>query len=71
MRVGAVNHGGPGDLGGLRMGDVIIGIDRVVVAATDDLMRLLDFGRIGRAIEVSVLRGGQTMMLSVIPGERS
>ncbi len=53
------------------MGDVIIGIDRVVVAATDDLMRLLDFGRIGRAIEVSVLRGGQTMMLSVIPGERS
>ncbi len=57
VRVGAVSHGGPGDLGGLRVGDVIIGIDRVAVAATDDLMRLLESGRIGRTIELSVLRG--------------
>ena len=51
------------------MGDVIVGIDQL--AATDDLTRLLESGRIGRAIELGVPRAGQLVALSVIPGERS
>jgi S1-C subfamily serine protease len=70
VRVDDVMPGGPADIGGLRATDIIVAIDGQPVAGSDDLIRLLDSGRIGRATEVRVLRAGRIMELSVTPHER-
>jgi S1-C subfamily serine protease len=70
VRIGEVLPGGPANAGGLRASDVIVSIDGESVAGSDDLMRLLDFGRIGRSIAVRVLRQGRIMEVSVTPQER-
>jgi S1-C subfamily serine protease len=70
VRIGEVLRGGPADVGGLRTGDVIVSLDDESVAGTDDLMRLLDIGRIDRSLVVRVLRAGQIMEICVAPRER-
>ncbi len=52
------------------MSDVVVSIDEEAVTGSDDLMRLLDFGRIGRPMTVRVLRAGQIIDMLVTPQER-
>jgi S1-C subfamily serine protease len=54
----------------LKSGDVIVALDGHTVAAADDLIRLLDASRIGRAVEVVVLRDGRRHLLTITPVER-
>lgn len=70
VRIGELEPGGPADVGGLRVGDVITALDGIPVAGSDDLVRLLGAERIGRAVEVSVLRAGRIERVTVVPRER-
>ena len=45
-------------------------LDGHTVAAADDLIRLLDASRIGRAVEVVALRNGRRHLLTITPVER-
>ena len=70
VRVGEVEAGGAADLAGLRVGDILVALDGAVVAGADDLLRLLNADRIGRPVDVSLLRGGRIVTKTVTPQER-
>jgi S1-C subfamily serine protease len=65
-----VETGGPADQAGILMGDVIVAVDGVTVVGVDDLIRQLDGERIGRTINLDLLRHGKRRTISVTPRER-
>lgn len=70
VRVVEVVADGPAQGAGLRVGDILLSLDGSPVTGVDDVVRLLDAGRIGRLLEVQVLREGTVISLSVTPNER-
>ena len=70
-RIASLSLGGAAEKGGLRIGDVVVGLeDREVVSGIDDLARLLDANLIGRSIEVAYVRGDALTAVNAEPGER-
>ena len=65
-----VQPGSPAALAGVRAGDVIVAVDGVTVEGVDDLLRVLDAERIGREVEVRLLRRGAVETVKLVPGER-
>ncbi|WP_431276055.1 S1C family serine protease [Variovorax ureilyticus] len=70
VRVGEVQPGSAAEQAGLRVGDILVALDDMVVAGADDLLRLLSADRIGRSVAVSVLREGRLIKRSVTAQER-
>ena len=70
VRIGEVETGGPAALAGLKAGDIILMLDGVPVTGADDLIRLLVADRIGRVVELAVLRHGRVERLAVTLRER-
>ena len=70
VRVGSIERDMPAARAGLQVGDLIIAVDGQRIVAADDLIRLLDTTRIGRAIEITVLRNGSREHVVVVPVER-
>jgi S1-C subfamily serine protease len=66
----SVEQGSPADKGGLSMGDTVIALDGEPIRHLDQLVATLSSDRIGQAMEVSVLRGGQVQKLKVTVGEQ-
>jgi S1-C subfamily serine protease len=73
VRVSTVEPESPAARAGLRVGDLVVGFDGVVVDSVDRLHQTLDAGRVNRDCVVKVLRGGQTggqpLYLTVRPAE--
>jgi S1-C subfamily serine protease len=69
VRLSEVQPGSPAANGGLRVDDLVVGIDGFPVLSVDDLQRLLDASRIGKHCVVRVLRGAQQLYLNVVPVE--
>jgi S1-C subfamily serine protease len=69
LKVLDVQPGSPAQRAGLKADDSIIGIDGLAVTTVDELHRLLDHSRIGKACMLRVLRGAQALYLSIEPGE--
>lgn len=61
---------GPAERGGVLVGDILVGLAGAAVKDTDDLQSQLGGERIGQALPVKVLRGGEPRELSVTIGER-
>jgi S1-C subfamily serine protease len=70
LLVVSVNPGSPADKAGLVLGDVIASVAGQAVRHMDDLLSLLTGDRIGSAVPVRIVRGGQIQELSVTIGER-
>lgn len=70
LLVVGVEDGSPADRGGLMVGDVLATLDGQPVEDTDDLLVLLSGDRIGRAVPVKVVRGGEPAELEITVGER-
>lgn len=75
QRAGAVvidepPEGTPAHAGGLRRGDVIVGLDGEVVDEPGALYRLLDRTRIGCECGVELVRAGERLRVTVVPRER-
>jgi S1-C subfamily serine protease len=51
-------------------GDVVIKLDGVGIHGVDDLIRALDRDRIGRTVEMEVLRLGRLRAFDIHPVER-
>jgi S1-C subfamily serine protease len=74
VRVSHVEAGSPAELAGLRLGDVIVGLDGVDIATVDRLHQTLDASRIRRECMLKLLRGTlspQPLYLRVTPTERA
>ena len=71
VQAAEVLSGGPAAQAGVRVGDVIVGLDGSRIEGIDDLLRVLDFERIGREVEVTLLRRGQLESIRVLVGEKA
>ena len=69
-RTPAVEPGGPAALGGLRDGDIVVGMDGHQVDSEHPLDATLSQFAPGRTISVDVIRGGDTITLQVTLGTR-
>ena len=71
VQAAEVLAGGPAERAGVRAGDVIVGLDGHKVEGVDDLLRVLDAERIGREVEVRLLRRGQMEAVQVLVAEKA
>jgi serine protease DegQ len=70
LLVVGVEDGSPAGRGGLIIGDILATLDGQPVEDTEDLLVLLTGERVGREVEVGVIRGGELRTLQVSVGER-
>jgi len=69
VRVIEVGSGSPAARGDLRVDDTIVAIDGIAIDGVDALQRVLDESRIGRAVDVTVLRLTGRRVLKLTPVE--
>jgi putative serine protease PepD len=70
VQVQTVTAGGPADRAGLRVGDVVRGVDDESVSAPEDLTRALSDKRPGDEVQLEVQSGGSTRTVTVQLGAR-
>jgi len=70
LLVVGVEDGSPADRGGLIVGDILATLDGQPVEDTDDLLVLLAGNRVGRAVPVKLVRGGELAEVEITVGER-
>jgi serine protease DegQ len=70
LLVVGVEDGSPAGRGGLMIGDILAMLDGQPVEDTEDLLVLLTGERVGREVEVRVIRGGELQTLQITVGER-
>lgn len=70
LLIGSVENGGPAEKAGLFMGDTVVALDGQAVRQLDDLLALLTGERVGHAITVRFIRGGQVHDVAVTVAER-
>jgi serine protease Do len=68
--VGRVLADGPGAKGGVKEGDVIVDIGGSPVHGPDDVIRLVQATPVGEKLAVTVMRGGQKTILTVVAAQR-
>ncbi|MGD0421546.1 MAG: trypsin-like peptidase domain-containing protein, partial [Xanthobacteraceae bacterium] len=69
VMVGAV-EASAADRSGLKAGDIVLGLDGVVITGADDLIRALTGEKIGRSVALDVLRGTERLTVALVPQER-
>jgi S1-C subfamily serine protease len=70
VRVVEVQPGTPAQVGGLKPGDVIVGLDREAVTGIDDIARVLDGTRIDKHVAIRILRDSALETIDIVPTER-
>jgi S1-C subfamily serine protease len=71
LRVTALEPGGAAEAAGVQSGDLVIGLDGMPVSGFDDIHRLLSEERVGKQLELALLRRGRRLSVNVTPYERS
>jgi S1-C subfamily serine protease len=70
VRIREVQAGSPADQSGFKAGDVLVRLDAEPVTGVDDVFRLLDEHRIGKAVKATVIRSSGLVDIEVRPDER-
>jgi S1-C subfamily serine protease len=70
LMVVSLENDSPADKGGLVMGDILLKVDGQAVQDVEDLLGMLVGERVGKALNVYLIRGGEARNLSVTVGER-
>ena len=66
----SVEAGSPAEQAGLMQGDILIGVDGEPVQVIDELLTSLGSDKVGDAVTVRIVRGGQIQDVSVTVAER-
>jgi S1-C subfamily serine protease len=66
-----VEDGGPASKAGILVGDIVLALDDQAVLDSDALLALLAGDRVGKTVQLDVLRGEQVQALQVTIAERS
>jgi S1-C subfamily serine protease len=67
LRVTAVERSGPAQLAGVEPGDLVVALDGKAVSGFDDIHRLLSEERLGKHLEMIVLRRTRRLVLTITP----
>jgi serine protease Do len=59
--VTGVASGGPAEKAGIKKGDVIVSFDGIALEGANDFRNRLAAGRVGKAVEIGILRRGETL----------
>jgi S1-C subfamily serine protease len=70
VMLASVEAGSPADRAGLKAGDIVLAVDGQPVTGADDLIRILTGEKIGRVVEVELLRKGKRERVALTPEER-
>jgi S1-C subfamily serine protease len=70
VMVGTMEPGSAADRAGLKVGDILLGLDGAAITGADDLIRALTGDKIGRDVALDVLRGTERLTVSLVPQER-
>jgi S1-C subfamily serine protease len=70
LLIASVETDSPAEKGGLLMGDTIVALDGQPVRHLDDLLALLSGDRIGKAVAVKIVRGGEVREVKATIGEK-
>ena len=65
-----ITRDSPADAAGLLIGDILLQFDGHAIRSAEDLLDLLAGDRVGRAVPLTVLRGGAAVELAVTVGAR-
>jgi S1-C subfamily serine protease len=68
--VTGIEANSPAAAAGLETQDIIVGLGDDQIAGIDDLIRLLDGGRVDQTVTIKVLRFGQHLEFAIRPAER-
>ena len=71
VMVTAIEPDSPAQRAGLMTGDTILALDGVTITGADDLIRTLAGDKIGRTVDVDVLRFGKPRRMTLTAEERS
>jgi S1-C subfamily serine protease len=66
-----VETGSPADRAGVKARDIILSLDGTAITGGDDLIRVLAGDKIGRTVEIDILRSGNRHALPLVPEERT
>jgi S1-C subfamily serine protease len=66
-----VESGSPADRAGIKTRDIILSLDGTRITGGDDLIRVLAGDKIGRTVEVEILRSGSVQTFALVPEERA
>jgi S1-C subfamily serine protease len=66
-----VEPGSPAERAGVKSRDIILSLDGTAITGADDLIRALVGDKIGRTVEIDILRGGSRQALALVPQERA
>jgi serine protease Do len=69
VEVVEVVDGSPAARGGIRPEDLIVELDGVPIEGADDLQRLMVGELISRVVRATIVRGGRTLTLELVPAE--
>ncbi len=67
VRIAELRADGPASMAGLRVGDIVLGLDGNAIATVDALRRHLTRESIGREMVVEIIRGGRLETLKLRP----
>jgi Zn-dependent M28 family amino/carboxypeptidase len=70
VKLSGVRGGGPGEKGGLKPGDVIVELGDQQIKNIYDYTYALDAVKIGKPVDIAVMREGKRVKLTVIPETR-
>ncbi len=70
VMIATVEPGSAAARAGLKVGDILLGLDGATIAGADDLVRLLTGEAIGRDVSLDILRGTERLTLKLTPQER-
>jgi len=71
VEVSEVVDGSPAETAGVRRGDIVVEVDGAAIEDVADLQRIMVADRIGRAVQVTVLRAAGRVELEITPRELS
>ncbi|MDZ4866640.1 MAG: trypsin-like peptidase domain-containing protein [Alphaproteobacteria bacterium] len=69
--INAIEPASPADKAGLLSRDILVALDGQPIEGVDELLRRLNGERIGRPVNVSLLRGGKRIDITLTPSERT
>src|SRR5258708_25028821 len=67
----SIETGSPAERAGVKARDIILSLDGTAITGGDDLIRVLAGDKIGRTVEIDILRNGSRHALPLVPEERA